>query len=44
MTSHARSTAAPSWAVLSVTSSVIDNYKVITQSATNGAGFFRLTH
>ena len=33
-----------SWMALSVTSSVISNYNIITQSATNARGYFRLTH
>jgi hypothetical protein len=33
-----------SWTALSMTSSVLSNYNVITQTATNGAGFFRLMH
>jgi phospholipase C len=33
-----------SWTALSVTSSVLSNYTIITQPATNSAGFFRLTH
>jgi len=32
-----------SWTPLSVTSSVVGNYKVFAQPTTNGAGFFRLT-
>jgi hypothetical protein len=33
-----------SWTALSVTSSVMSNYNVVAQPATNGAGFFRLSH